>query len=349
MRAHPLLPLALACIAACATEQAHPDAPAALDAVTTDVAFVPDAMPLDATWRDALDAMVAPDAGPPTCPVTRDRVLTFELAHGAFPGSGHPDVAVHIPPGYDACARQGAVLYIHGHNNCVTNAIGDAPSACTPGGPARAAHHLITQLDDAHVNALLIAIEVRFDVASGDPGALANTNGLRDLLNELFDAHLSPLLGQPTRLDDLERVVLASHSGGYIAVARALERGGLTNLREVQLYDSLYGEVAAYQHFTIDQITRFDPMSDAALRFNIVFTDGGGTATLSRNLGAQLSTGVVSVMHPEWLLFDTTTATLTSDAFAHPLIVKRSMLSHDDVVRYYFGRMVAASGFAPIR
>ena len=211
----------------------------------------------------------------------------------------------------------------------------------------RAAHRLITQLDDARVNALLIAVELRFDTASGNPGALANANGLRDLLDELFDAHLSPMLGRPTRVEEVERIVLASHSGGYIAVARSLDRGGLSNVREVQLYDSLYGEVSAYRQFTVAQIGRFDPTLPLPLRFNIVFTDGGGTATLSRTLGTEL-TSAVGPLHPEWLLFDTTTATLTPDAFAHPIIVKRSMLSHDDVVRYYFGRMITASGFGPL-
>lgn len=299
--------------------------------------------PMDAARPDAF----APDAAT-SCPVTLPSPLTFTLAHGAFPGSGHPDVAVHVPAGYDACAPQGAIVYFHGFHNCVLNTIGSVATECTPGAGARTAHHLVEQLDAAHVNAMLIAVEIAYDEASGATGALSNTNGLADLLNELFDAHLGAMLGRPTTLADLDRVVLASHSGGYTAVARALDRGNVPNVREVMLFDSLYGELAVYDDYTVNQLDRFDPAGAAPLRFALVYTDGGGTDANSRALGAEIASGLTSIGHPEWLLFDDTTATLDAPAFDHPLLVKHSMLSHDGVVLYYFQRFASAVGFAPL-
>ena len=328
-------------LVACTPSAARTDAGPALDALAvTDAAASADA--------PSTDAFLAPDGGPPTCPVTLPSPLSFTLAHGAFPGSGHPDVAVHVPAGYDACAPQGAIVYFHGFHNCVLNAIGSTATECTSGAGARTAHHLVEQLDAAHVNALLIAVEVAYDEASGATGALASEGGLGDLLSELFDDHLGAMLGRPTSLADLDRVVLASHSGGYTAVARALDRGHVPGVREVMLFDSLYGEIPVYDGYTVDQLARFDPSSAGALRFAVVYTDGGGTDANSRALGGRIETGLATLGHPEWLLFDDTTATLDAAAFEHPLLVKHSMLSHDGVVLYYFQRFVSAAGFAPL-
>lgn len=313
------------------------DAASALDAAApNDAALTP----------DAPDAY-APDAAT-GCPVTLPSPLTFTLAHGAFAGSGHPDVAVHVPAGYDACAPQGAIVYFHGFHNCVLNTIGSTDTECTAGAGTRTAHHLMAQLDAAHVNALLIAVEIAYDQASGATGALSNANGLSDLLSELFDDHLGAMLGRPTALTDLDRVVLASHSGGYTAVARGLDRGNVPNVREVILFDSLYGELPVYRDFTVNQLDRFDPGGTAPLRFAMVFTDGGGTDANSRALAGEIGAGLTTLGHPAWLLFDDTTATLDTAAFDNPLIVKHSALSHDGCVLYYFQRFVSAVGFAPL-
>lgn len=128
----------------------------------------------DAETSDA----ASPDAAA-SCPVFGvSSPLSFSLAHGAFPGSDHPDVVVHVPDGYDACRPQGAIVFFHGFNNCVVNVVGTVSTACTPGGPARTPLHLVEQLDAVHVNALLIAVELRYDLATGDPGALALDGGL---------------------------------------------------------------------------------------------------------------------------------------------------------------------------
>lgn len=299
-----------------------------------------DAASLDASTGDA--PTIGSDAAV-GCPVSGlPSTLPFALAAGAFAGSGHPDVAVHVPDGYDACAETGVVVYFHGFSNCVVNAIGSTSSACSPGGSVRTAHHLSDQLDAAGVNAILVAVELRFDAATGDPGALATDGRLRALLTELYDDHLSAMLGRTTAFDDVDHVVLASHSGGYTALARSLTLGGI-DVDEVELFDSLYGEIPTYRGWLHEHLARFDPAVSAPLRFAMVFTDGGGTSATSIALGNEIEGWLTTEGDPANLLFDETTATLAEPAFLTPMIVKRSMLSHDGVVTYYFERFLRGS------
>lgn len=289
------------------------------------------------------------DAAPadPRCPrADWGPARTFQLVHGAFPDSGHPDVAVSVPAGHDPCSLQGAVVFFHGFKNCVANVIGDEPTPCTPGQPSRSALGLASALEASDANAILIAVELKYDQASGAPGALANAGGLYDLLDELYTEHLSAWFERDVAVVDLDRIVLASHSGGYVAVARALDRGGLPNVSGVMLFDSLYGELATYEDFTLGQLERFDLALPDSLRFAMAYTGGGGTAEESRALGQALESALEEQGRAEALRYDDTTATLDDDAFEIPLLVKRSALSHDGVVPYYFPRFVAASGFA---
>src|SRR6185369_5608487 len=66
-----------------------------------------------------------------------DSILTFTLATGAFPGSGHPDVAVHVPPAFDACAPAALIVFFHGYQSCAANALRSEDAPCTTGGPVR--------------------------------------------------------------------------------------------------------------------------------------------------------------------------------------------------------------------
>lgn len=294
------------------------------------------------------DATLTPDAhvAPMGCPVSGILDATYGLDTGAFPTDGHPDVAVHVPDGFDACAPHGVVVFFHGFHNCVANVIGATPTECTPGAGARSAFGLSDQLDAAGVNAILVAVEARYDEASSDPGALAERDRLHALLGELYDDHLSPRLGRATGIDDVEHVILASHSGGYVALARSLTVGGL-HVDEVELFDSLYGEIPTYRDWLDTNLLAFDASAPSPLRIEIVFTDGGGTAANSRALGGDLDDWLSTRGDRTNLLFDDTTATLEPPAFRTPIIVKRSGLSHDGVVSYYFERFLAGSDLPP--
>jgi hypothetical protein len=308
-----------------------------------DVAKSPDA---DAGYETS--DSIAPDA-PLGCPAPAEpEVLTFTLTHAAFPGSGHPDVAVHVPPGFDACNHPSLVAFFHGFDNCVTTAIGAVDVECTPGGEARTALHLAEQFDAAKVNAVLVAVELVFDEASGDPGNLASPGEFQAMLSEILSDHLTPLIGTPLSLDSLDRIVLASHSGGYRAVASALDVGGV-QIDEVELFDSLYGEKPSYASWVETNITRFDRAAPSPMRFSNVFTSAGGTQALSETFEAEVEDALAQAGLSSSLFYQAETApTPTAADLAHPVFFKHSELSHVDVPRYYFERLMTASDIVKV-
>jgi hypothetical protein len=293
-----------------------------------DAAAAPDAR--DAASEDALPA-------PPP-------LLLYELKNAPFPASGHPSVGVHLPPGFDPWNRPGLLVFFHGHNNCVTTVMGSVDTPCTPEGPARSALALIEQIDTARVNAILVAVQLEYDKASGDPGTLDEPGRFRAMLEELLRDHLAQVLGRTLAIADLDRVVIGSHSGGYRATARCLSVGQVP-VREIDLYDSLYGERAVFDAWMETNIRRF---TGDGLRFADVYTSSGGTAASSRAMADDAAAWLSAASLSASLLDDDTTSTLPPSAFAHPVIFKRSALAHADVPSYYVQRLAAASGFAPL-
>ncbi len=303
----------------------------------------------DAPYGDAtFDADVAMSDGATDATDTPSyaRTYLFNLASQAFPDSGHPGALVHVPPGFEAARPFGLVLYVHGFKNCVQNCIEDSPSSCTPMAAPRAAHNLLAQFDALRLQALLVLPEVAYDQSTGAPGQLGTPMGLRAFLDELFTVSLAPVIG-PHRVEDLGRIAIVSHSGGYQVAALAASIGGVPQVREIDLLDSLYGEFTRFDDFVTTHIASPAPGPDpyGAWRFASVYTDTGGTA-VNNTAMAMRAEGWVST--PDVLRWDDTYATLATAEFAHPLLFKRSELTHDGVVRYYFSRLVGASGFQAI-
>jgi hypothetical protein len=291
---------------------------------------------------------VAPDAAYDAPPPVAPGTWAFNLQNGAYPNSGHPDVAVHLPPGLRADQRLGAIVFFHGFNNCVINVVGSTSTACTTGGTKRAAMHLSDQLDAAKVNAILIAIELKYDQATGDPGALSQKGRLYALLHELLGAHLSPIVGRALDVPDLERVVIGSHSGGYWATAMAISVGSVPQITEVDLYDSLYGYTSTFDGWMKPSITRFDATRADELRWTDVYTAGGGTATNSTAMESRAAGWLSGAGLTASLYFDDTTATLPTTADPKPVLFKRAGVTHDQVPQTYFGRFAQQAGFAKL-
>jgi hypothetical protein len=292
----------------------------------------------------AADVAIAIDAPPSVAPGT----WAFTLANGAYPNSGHPDVAVHLPPGLRADQRLGAIVFFHGFSNCVVNVVGSVSSACTTGSPKRSAMHLADQLDAAKVNAILIAVELKYDQATGDPGALSQKGRLAALLHELLVDHVSALVGRPIDVADLERVVVGSHSGGYWATAMALSVGGVPQITELDLYDSLYGYTTTFDAWMKPAIARFDAARADELRWTDVYTAGGGTAANSTAMESRAATWLASAALGPSMYFDDTTASLPASADPHPVLYKRTGVTHDQVPQTYFGRFAEQAGFAKL-
>lgn len=283
-----------------------------------------------------------------TSPNALDPILTFTLTHAAFPGSGHPDVAVHIPSEFTRCVPAGLVVFFQGFDQCVSNMLGAVDSPCENGGAVRGALHLVDQFDAAHVNAILIGVQLSYDRATGDPGQLTTDGEFQAMLHELAVDDLSSVLKTPLDVADFERVILGSYGAGYQAVAAVLQHGGVSQIREVDLYDDLLGDMPVFSSWVQNNLSRFDGQASDGMRWTTAYTTTGGTLANSQAFASSVAGWLNDAGANAALLDDRTTATLGPSDYAHPLLFKQSTLSHTDVPKFYFGNVLTASGLAPL-
>ncbi len=190
--------------------------------------------------------------------------------------------------------------------------------------------------------ALFVAAEVAYDQASSDPGAWATPGVFADFLGDLLSAPaLAPLAGAPRALSDVARVRVLSHSGGY-AVAAAFATPNVSGVPEavleVTLLDSLYGSFDSFDAFVQRAIASGAlGTGPAQVRFTSLYTDNGGTEANNRAMAARVA-GWLAANGTSALLYDDDSLNpMPPTALAgHPVVFKRSALSHDDTCREYF-------------
>jgi hypothetical protein len=271
--------------------------------------------------------------------VSKSQTLLLSLDRAPMHVPGRPDVAVHVPRGFDPGRRPGAVVYFHGWNGCVAVAVGDDDAPCTEDGPTRRASRLASQLDAAQVNAVLIALELRGDAPSGEVGELAEPSALRGILGEVF-TRIEPRLGVLLDVDALDRIVVMAHSGGYQAAATVLRFGDLPRLREVVLLDALYGA---------DEIFGA-AATDRSLRVVDLYTSSAGTAERSLALAdlARRSGRAVGVVEgdAEKPADDGVIRALISRSSGPDVLVQRVETPHADLPQVYTGAILSAAGFS---
>jgi hypothetical protein len=275
-------------------------------------------------------------------------MLAYHLRSGAFPGSQRADVAVHVPPGFDGTRRPGLVLYFHGWQSCVEAAFSATDFACGDDGALRPGANLVDQVDGSRVNAILVAVEVRPGLPTGEPGQMAMPGGARALLHELFSEELAQPLGCALDPDALDRIVLVAHSGGYQAAAGALEVGDLPRVTEVALLDALYGGHDIFARWIANDALRFDSRMSDSLRFVDLYTCCGGTVESSRSMVGR----VRDILGPAGLAGDVRGDDGDSDLDEHdltaPALFKRVRQSHADLPRTYVRALLESAGFARI-
>lgn len=272
--------------------------------------------------------------------------LLYRLRGGAFADFANPDVAVHVPPGFDATRRPGLVLYFHGWQGCVSSALASDDVPCSVDGGLRPSSDLASQIDAAQINALLVAVEVRVDMPTGEPGRLAMPGGLRDLLRELFVEHLAEPIGCTLEVDALDRVVVIAHSGGYQAAASALALGDLPRITEVDLLDALYGADGVFLRWLQSEIGRVDPRVADGLRFVDLYTCCGGTAAGSVALAHSVREALARDGTVGALYADDGDGELDPAALTRSVIFKRVPGPHSSLPRAYVRKIVEAAGFA---
>ena len=271
-------------------------------------------------------------------PAAVSGTFVYSLDAGAFPPtSAYPSVLVYLPSGYRPIRPLSVIVYIHGFNNCVTNIVRDAGLPCSGSGAANNAYSLAAQLEASGKNAILVAPEVRFNQATGDPGNLYKTNGLRALLDETFGL-LQSSLGNVTS-SDIGQLIVASHSGGYQAASGIVTSGGIPT-DELWLFDSLYGETPNFDAWVKKDLNSFAG-NPSARRFADIYTSGGGTLTNSQMMAVRAKSWIPA--DAGVIIDDRTTSTWTDDVYHHGVLFKLSSLPHDGVPRYYFERMLSTS------
>lgn len=273
------------------------------------------------------------------------RLVPLSLQRAAIaPPAGRPSAVAYLPQRFDASAPLHVLVYLHGWNNCVENVVRPVGAACRSGGAVRQGFNLAGQVEAANKNLLLLVPELSFDKESSSAGNLEQAGYFRALLDEALRA-LAPQLGGRT-VANVATVTVASHSGGYNAAAAVVARGSVP-VTQIALFDSLYAREADFLAFL--QSNKGDlgaqPWSGAR-RFLTVYTDGGGTTSVNRDLaGKAAGLGLPAAA----LQDDRTTSTWDLARFQHGVLFKRSALSHDDTARYYLTRFLLSSRLPEMR
>lgn len=238
---------------------------------------------LHVTWSEgSADVPVVAVAGTPGLPAaTYAPVLaadgtpcgvgtTVALPAAPFPHASaawtDASVRIFIPDGYRQHADHDMVLHFHGHNTTLAGTL--------------AGHGYEQHLCASGANVLLVVPQGPVDAASGNFGKLMTPTGTAALLEQVL-----ALLYRDARVDFPVRgeLTLTSHSGGYQAVAANANAAAL-RVRQVHLYDSLYGSIAAYTTYAT---------TGGALRSN--YTSTGGTLTNNQSFASNLGNNFPSV------------------------------------------------------
>jgi hypothetical protein len=170
-----------------------------------------------------------------------------------------PSVRIFVPDGYRDRGSQDLVLHFHGFNTSLAATLDE--------------HLYQEHVFASGSNAVLVVPEGPINAPSGNFGKLMDPVKTAKLLKEVLvvlyrEGKLqSPVLGD---------VTLTSHSGGYEAVDANLGSPAVS-VRQINLFDSVYGFVSDFDAFT---------RGGGLLRSD--FTQNGGTVTDNQALAQQL-------------------------------------------------------------
>ena len=230
-----------------------------------------------------------------------------------------PSALVHLPAGFDPGHSFDVLLYLRGWNSCVEAIAAPAPRPCREGGPARQNSDVIGQVDRVSSQIVLVMPEWPMEQPSSDPGTLAREGAFRAFLEEVITQVVSTASGASLGIQDVRRVMIAAHSGGYLPAARALDRGQLPNVTDVLLLDALYGEVPAFERFVTGGGRLFTLFTSGATERNSI--------ALARSVNGTI---------------DTTTTVITPEQWRLNMLAKRTAQTHSAVPLHYLQDWLAS-------
>jgi hypothetical protein len=234
----------------------------------------------------------------------------------AYPADVHYSdrtVAIFVPKGFRAGDATNLVFYFHGWRSNVDDTF--------------TKFRVAEQLAASGVNAVLVLAEGPKNAPDSFGGKLEETGVFASLVSDVLGALKARGVIGNTRPGS---IVLAGHSGAYRVMAFILARGGLTaNIREVYLFDALYGQSEKFAHW----IDRFPG------KLVDIYTAEGGTREQSLDFMDDLRAwDVPFAAVPE--------SAVTQDLLRkNRLVFIESALEHNDVVaaKEQFRAFLAAS------
>lgn len=160
-------------------------------------------------------------------------------------------VFVFIPKGFDPQKPLDLAVHVHGWLAGVETVISK--------------FRLAEQLTQSGKNAVLVIPQGPKNAPDSFGGRLEEPDAFRAFIEsvgrELHDRHL-------VASSSVRSVVLSGHSGAYRMISFILRHGGASDrIREVYLFDALYGQLDAYSQW----------LTERDSRFVAVYCDSGGT------------------------------------------------------------------------
>ena len=218
----------------------------------------------------------------------------------ADPHYGDRTVVIFVPKGFRPGKTTDLVFYFHGWRNDVDRTL--------------ATFRIAEQVAASGVNAVLVLAEGPKNAPDSFGGKLEEAG--------VFSALVADVLSTLKERGVIEKplpgsIVLAGHSGAYRVISFILLRGGLTaNVREVYLFDALYGQVEKFAWW----------VGHSRGRLVVIHTPGGGTRAQTLDFLDDLRAwGVHFAEVPE--------SAVTADLLRkNRLVFIESPLAHDDVV-----------------
>lgn len=151
-----------------------------------------------------------------------------------FPRHPHYDdstAIVIVPRGYHLVGGNDLIIHFHGWWNEVDSVM--------------KTFGIVEQFIASRKNAILVLAQGPYRVPDSRGGKMEDDGGLRRFVEEIFQ-----ILKTERKIvdDNIGRVILSAHSGGYRPTAFAVANGGLAeHIRELFLFDAFY---ANYDKFT---------------------------------------------------------------------------------------------------
>lgn len=153
-----------------------------------------------------------------------------------------PRVLIHIPRGFDINRPGVMVVYFHGHGATLERDV-------------QIRQQVPAQISESGMNAVLVAPQLAVDARDFSPGKFWEPGGLKRFVDEAADK-MAKMQGDPRSRDKFAKmpIVIVAYSGGYLATAWGLERGGLgKRVRGVVLLDALYGDIDKFANWIARQ------------------------------------------------------------------------------------------------